>query len=161
MRQLAGTKTRYRRAHAAPLAGLISGRAKYRNLNHDRPLAVRLTRGGFLQLPTATESWKGTTAHRQSYDCQAARFWYGCRLNSNVDRRVNRALVCPIEDRHGVGQVIAVGIIEPQPNPAVMVAVTRIEPKTGETGDTVLELPACYPTNRIGCQPGNSSKQTA
>ena len=29
MRQLAGTKTRYRRAHAAPLAGLISGRAKY------------------------------------------------------------------------------------------------------------------------------------
>ena len=29
MRQLAGTRTRYRRAHAAPLAGLISGRAKY------------------------------------------------------------------------------------------------------------------------------------
>ena len=29
MRQLAGTKTRYRRAQAAPLAGLISGRAKY------------------------------------------------------------------------------------------------------------------------------------
>ena len=29
MRQLAGTKTRYRRAHAAPLAGLISGRAKF------------------------------------------------------------------------------------------------------------------------------------
>ena len=29
MRQLAGTKTMYRRAHAAPLAGLISGRAKY------------------------------------------------------------------------------------------------------------------------------------
>ncbi|GEM_PF-2335168 len=28
-RQLAGTRTRYRRAHAAPLAGLISGRAKY------------------------------------------------------------------------------------------------------------------------------------
>jgi len=27
----AGTKTRYRRAHAAPLAGLIFGRAKYRN----------------------------------------------------------------------------------------------------------------------------------
>ena len=30
MRQLAGTKARYRRAHAAPLAGLISGRAKYK-----------------------------------------------------------------------------------------------------------------------------------
>ncbi len=30
MRQLAGTKTRYRRAHAAPLAGPISGRANYR-----------------------------------------------------------------------------------------------------------------------------------
>ena len=29
MRLLAGTRTRYRRAHAAPLAGLISGRAKY------------------------------------------------------------------------------------------------------------------------------------
>jgi len=29
MRQLAGTKMKYRRAHAAPLAGLISGRAKY------------------------------------------------------------------------------------------------------------------------------------
>jgi len=29
MGQLAGTRTRYRRAHAAPLAGLISGRAKY------------------------------------------------------------------------------------------------------------------------------------
>ena len=29
MRQLAGRKTRYRRAHAAPLAGLIFGRAKY------------------------------------------------------------------------------------------------------------------------------------
>ncbi len=29
MRQLAGTKTRYRRAHAAPLAGITSGRAKY------------------------------------------------------------------------------------------------------------------------------------
>jgi len=29
MRQLAGTKTRYRRAHAAPLAGFICGRAKY------------------------------------------------------------------------------------------------------------------------------------
>ena len=28
MRQLAGTKTRYRRAHAAPLAGLISGRVE-------------------------------------------------------------------------------------------------------------------------------------
>jgi len=31
MRQLAGTKTGYRRAHAAPLAGLISGRAKYKS----------------------------------------------------------------------------------------------------------------------------------
>jgi len=31
MRQLAGTKTRYRRAHAAPLAGLISSRAKYKS----------------------------------------------------------------------------------------------------------------------------------
>ncbi len=30
MRQLAGTKTRYRRAHAAPLAGLISDRAEYK-----------------------------------------------------------------------------------------------------------------------------------
>ncbi len=30
MRQLAGTRTRHRRAHAAPLAGLISGRAEYR-----------------------------------------------------------------------------------------------------------------------------------
>ena len=29
MRQLAGTKTRYRRAHSAPLAGLISGRVEY------------------------------------------------------------------------------------------------------------------------------------
>ena len=29
MRQLAGTKTRYRRAHAAPLAGLISDRLPY------------------------------------------------------------------------------------------------------------------------------------
>jgi len=29
MRQLAGTKARYRMAHAAPLARLISGRAKY------------------------------------------------------------------------------------------------------------------------------------
>ncbi len=29
MRQLAGTKTRYRRAHAAPLAGLIFARAEY------------------------------------------------------------------------------------------------------------------------------------
>jgi len=29
MRQLAGTKTKYRMAHAAPLTGLISGRAKY------------------------------------------------------------------------------------------------------------------------------------
>ena len=28
--QLVGTKTRYRRAHAAPLAGLISGRAEYK-----------------------------------------------------------------------------------------------------------------------------------
>ena len=28
MRQLAGTKTRYRRAHATPLARLISGRAE-------------------------------------------------------------------------------------------------------------------------------------
>jgi hypothetical protein len=31
MRQLAGTKTKYRRAHAAPLARLISERAKYKN----------------------------------------------------------------------------------------------------------------------------------
>ena len=30
MRQLAGPKTTYRRAHAAPLAGLISGRAEYK-----------------------------------------------------------------------------------------------------------------------------------
>ena len=29
MRQLAGTKTRYRRAHAAPLAELISDRVEY------------------------------------------------------------------------------------------------------------------------------------
>ena len=29
MRQLAGTKTRYRRAHAAPLAGLISDRVEH------------------------------------------------------------------------------------------------------------------------------------
>ena len=29
MRQLAGTKTRYRRAHAAPLAGLVSDRVEY------------------------------------------------------------------------------------------------------------------------------------
>jgi len=29
MRQLAGTKTRYRRADAAPLTGLISGSAEY------------------------------------------------------------------------------------------------------------------------------------
>ena len=35
MRQLAGTRTRYRRAHAAPLAGLISGRAKYKALQMD------------------------------------------------------------------------------------------------------------------------------
>jgi hypothetical protein len=33
MRQLAGTKTRYRRAHATPLAGLISGRAEYNSLS--------------------------------------------------------------------------------------------------------------------------------
>lgn len=33
MRQLAGTKTMYRRAHAAPLAGLISGRAEYKQPN--------------------------------------------------------------------------------------------------------------------------------
>ena len=30
MRQLAGTKTRYRRAYAAPLAGLSFGRAAYK-----------------------------------------------------------------------------------------------------------------------------------
>ena len=37
MRQLAGTKTRYRRAHAAPLAGLISGRAmQIKDSGHDR-----------------------------------------------------------------------------------------------------------------------------
>jgi len=35
MRQLAGTKTRYRRAHAAPLAGHISGRAKYNVIDFD------------------------------------------------------------------------------------------------------------------------------
>ena len=29
MRQLAGKRTKYRRAHAAPLAGLISDRAEY------------------------------------------------------------------------------------------------------------------------------------
>ena len=29
MRQLAGTRTRYRKAHTAPLAGLVFGRAKY------------------------------------------------------------------------------------------------------------------------------------
>ena len=35
MRQLVGTKTRYRRAHAAPLAGLISDCAVYdRHLFH-------------------------------------------------------------------------------------------------------------------------------
>ena len=32
MRQLAGTKTRYRRAHAAPVAGLISGRVEYKKM---------------------------------------------------------------------------------------------------------------------------------
>jgi hypothetical protein len=42
MRQLAGTGTRYRRAHATPLAGLISGRADYNFL----PLAL-LQNSGF------------------------------------------------------------------------------------------------------------------
>ena len=38
MRQLAGTKTRYRRAYATPLAGLISGRAEYISMivEHDQ-----------------------------------------------------------------------------------------------------------------------------
>ena len=31
MRQLAGTKTRYRRAHAAPLAGLVPGRSEHQS----------------------------------------------------------------------------------------------------------------------------------
>ena len=35
MRQLAGTKTRYRMAHAAPLAGLISDRAEYNGESDD------------------------------------------------------------------------------------------------------------------------------
>ena len=34
MRQLAGTKAMYRRAHAAPLTGLIYGRAEYRYLSN-------------------------------------------------------------------------------------------------------------------------------
>ena len=34
MRQLAGTRTRYRRAHATPLAGLTQTRAKYQLLEH-------------------------------------------------------------------------------------------------------------------------------
>ena len=34
MRQLAGTKTRYRRAYAAPLAGLISDRAEYKGIGN-------------------------------------------------------------------------------------------------------------------------------
>ena len=36
MRQLAGTRTRYRRAHATPLAQLVSGRAEY-NPNIEPP----------------------------------------------------------------------------------------------------------------------------
>ena len=32
MRQLAGTKAMYRRAHAAPLAGVIYGRAEYKSI---------------------------------------------------------------------------------------------------------------------------------
>jgi len=43
MRQLAGTKTRYRRAHAAPLAGLISDDAEY---NCNRPFQKCTARMG-------------------------------------------------------------------------------------------------------------------
>ena len=39
MRQLAGTKMRYRRAHAAPLAGLISGRA---TRNHNSLVCAKM-----------------------------------------------------------------------------------------------------------------------
>jgi hypothetical protein len=49
MRQLAGTKTRNQRAHATPLAGLISGRAEYNpclsvNVSYVRRDADQLTR---------------------------------------------------------------------------------------------------------------------
>ena len=60
MRQLAGTKRKYRRAHAAPLARLVSGRAKYnpdarvaRNPNSTLPIARHPTRG--LSILVATE----------------------------------------------------------------------------------------------------------
>ena len=42
MRQLAGTKTRYRRAHAAPLTGLISDRAEYKSAS--RTVVLRFVR---------------------------------------------------------------------------------------------------------------------
>ena len=44
MRQLAGTKVRYRRAHAAPLAGLISGRVEYINLTSIGTAKFRMRR---------------------------------------------------------------------------------------------------------------------
>jgi len=56
MRQLAGTKTMYRRAHAAPLAGLISGREVY--LGKIQPSLIVTT------LPSVLTTWKasGTSA---------------------------------------------------------------------------------------------------
>ena len=44
MSQLAGTKARYRRAHAAPLAGLISGRGEKNFKANEKGLAT-ITRG--------------------------------------------------------------------------------------------------------------------
>ena len=46
MRQLAGTRTRYRRAHAAPLAGLFFDRVKYKSWS-----APNSDESGYTSLP--------------------------------------------------------------------------------------------------------------
>ncbi len=66
MRQLAGTRTRYRRAHATPLAGLISGRAKYTS-------TVR-------QSIPAAENRQAVEVHLRQKDLQMNIMTQSCRL---------------------------------------------------------------------------------
>jgi hypothetical protein len=111
MRQLAGTRTRYRRAHAAPLAGLISGRAKYNgvaergsiivpgnspacglrptiltNLKNIRKTSGRSQRRFHIylcrQLKLCKSRFSSRACHRSGF-----RFGLGLHLNSEIPRR--------------------------------------------------------------------------
>ena len=99
-RQLAGTKTKYRRAHAAPLAGLISGDVRYQIRVHSwfkhpvcRPDQAKRRSGNYqtpagtalrLVRPTTLASWTCKCPDSRRSNCNIRGLTSPARLMSPV-----------------------------------------------------------------------------